>query len=163
MPKNQRNSDFKPLWGLKKKTLSNKSKEKRILETVNRMITRIQNDERKYLWRNTHTRPVSGYPMSSRKRWPPCVTSIKSTTLTWCAVQSLSLFRLTLTIQKTMGSWCSSDASDTSLSESVFSQNTDILRTLRPRRPYLDPFVGSFFVQISKPFLDLNTGESEVL
>jgi len=49
MPKNQQNSDFKTLWGLKKKPLSNKPKEKRILEMVNRMITRIQNDERKCL------------------------------------------------------------------------------------------------------------------
>ena len=49
MPKNQRNSDFKTLWGLTKKPLSDKPKEKRILETVNRMITRIRNDERKYL------------------------------------------------------------------------------------------------------------------
>ena len=49
MPNNQRNLDFKPLWGLKRKPLSNKSKEKRILETVNRMVSRIRNDERKYL------------------------------------------------------------------------------------------------------------------
>ena len=49
MPKDQQDSDFKPLWGLTKKPLSNKPKEKHILEMVNRMITRIQNDERKYL------------------------------------------------------------------------------------------------------------------
>ena len=45
----QQEPELKPLWGLAKKPLSNKSKEKRILETVNRMITRIQNDERKCL------------------------------------------------------------------------------------------------------------------
>ena len=49
MPKNQQEPELKPLWGLTKRPLSNKSKEKRILEMVNRMITRIQNDERKYL------------------------------------------------------------------------------------------------------------------
>ena len=49
MKNDQREPDTKPLWGLTKKPLSNKSKEKRILEMVNRMITRIQNDERKYL------------------------------------------------------------------------------------------------------------------
>ena len=49
MKNNQQEPELKPLWGLTKKPLSNKSKEKRILETVNRMITRIQNDERKCL------------------------------------------------------------------------------------------------------------------
>ena len=49
MQKDQQDSDFKTLWGLKRKPLSNKSKEKRILETVNRMVSRILNDERKYL------------------------------------------------------------------------------------------------------------------
>ena len=49
MKNNQQEPDTKPLWGLTKKPLSYKSKEKRILETVNRMITRIQNDERKCL------------------------------------------------------------------------------------------------------------------
>jgi hypothetical protein len=49
MKNDQQESELKPLWGLTNKPLSNKSKEKRILETVNRMITRIQNDERKCL------------------------------------------------------------------------------------------------------------------
>jgi hypothetical protein len=49
MKNEQSESDIKPLWGLKKKPLSNKPKEERILETVNRVITRIQNDERKCL------------------------------------------------------------------------------------------------------------------
>ena len=49
MKNDQQEPELKPLWGLKKKPLSNKSKEKRILEMVNRMTTRIQNDERKYL------------------------------------------------------------------------------------------------------------------
>ena len=144
MTKDQQEPELTPLWGLKKKPLSNKPKKKRILETVNRMVSRIQNDERKYLWRNTQTRPVSGYPMSSKTRWPPCVTNIKSTIQTWCVVQSLSSFRETLTIQKPMGSWCSSDASDKSLSWSVFPYHPDIPRTLHPRKPYLDFLVGFF-------------------
>ncbi len=45
----QKEPELTPLWGLKKKPLSNKPKKKRILETVNRMVSRIQNDERKYL------------------------------------------------------------------------------------------------------------------
>ena len=121
MKNDQQEPELKPLWGLTKKPLSNKSKEKRILEMVNRMISRIRNDERKYLWRNTQTKPVSGYQMSSKTRWLPSATSIKSTIQIWWDVQSLNSFRRTRTIQKTMGSWCSSDALDTSLSGSVFS------------------------------------------
>ena len=49
MKNDQQEPELKPLWGLTMKPLSNKSKEKRILETVNRMVSRIQNDERKYL------------------------------------------------------------------------------------------------------------------
>ena len=49
MKKKQQESDFKPLWGLKKKPSFNKPKEKRILETVNRMITRIQTEKEKCL------------------------------------------------------------------------------------------------------------------
>ena len=49
MKNDQQETQLKPLWGLTKRPLSNKSKEKRILEMVNRMITRIQNDERKCL------------------------------------------------------------------------------------------------------------------
>jgi hypothetical protein len=43
---NQSKSDIKPLWGLKSKPLTHKPKEERILDTVNRVISRIQNDER---------------------------------------------------------------------------------------------------------------------
>ena len=49
MKNDQQESDSKSLWGLKKKPLTNKPKEERILETVNRVIARIQNDERNYL------------------------------------------------------------------------------------------------------------------
>ena len=49
MKNDQQNSNDKTLLGLKKRTPTNKPKEKRILDTVNRMITRIQNDERNCL------------------------------------------------------------------------------------------------------------------
>ena len=49
MKNNQSKLDAKPLWGLKKIPLTNKPKEERILDTVTRIVTRIQNDERNYL------------------------------------------------------------------------------------------------------------------
>ena len=49
MNNDQQKPDTKTLWGLKMKPLSNKPKEERIMETVNRMIHRIQNDERNCL------------------------------------------------------------------------------------------------------------------
>jgi len=49
MEKHQQNSYFKPSWGLKRKPPTNKLKEERILEIVNRMISRIQNDKRNCL------------------------------------------------------------------------------------------------------------------
>jgi hypothetical protein len=45
MKNEQQEPELNPLWGLTKKPLSNKSKEKRILETVNRIVTRIRYDE----------------------------------------------------------------------------------------------------------------------
>ena len=49
MKKDQQNPNDKTLLGLKKRTPSNKPKEERILESINRMVSRIQNDERKCL------------------------------------------------------------------------------------------------------------------
>ena len=49
MKNDQQEPDSKYLWGLKKIPLTNKPKEERILETVNRVIARIQNEERNYL------------------------------------------------------------------------------------------------------------------
>ena len=49
MKKDELNPNDKTLLGLKKRTPSNKPKEERILETVNRLVSRIQNDERKCL------------------------------------------------------------------------------------------------------------------
>ena len=49
MNNDQQEPDLKSLWGLKKNPPTNKPKEERILDTVNRVIARIQNDERKHL------------------------------------------------------------------------------------------------------------------
>ena len=49
MQKKQQEPDFKPLWGLKRIPLTKKPKEERILETVNRMITRVQTTKEKCL------------------------------------------------------------------------------------------------------------------
>ena len=49
MNNDQQKPDTKTLWGLKMKHISNKLKEERIMETINRMIYRIQNDERNCL------------------------------------------------------------------------------------------------------------------
>ena len=49
MKKDHQKPNDKTLLGLKKRTPSNKPKEERILETVNRVIHQIQNDERKCL------------------------------------------------------------------------------------------------------------------
>ena len=62
MKNNQQEPDTRPLWRLKKLPLTNKPKEERILDTVNRVISRIQNDERNCLWPNTPTRPAWGCP-----------------------------------------------------------------------------------------------------
>jgi hypothetical protein len=49
MKNDQSKPDIKLLWSLTKKPLTHKLKEERILDTVNRVITRIQNDERNCL------------------------------------------------------------------------------------------------------------------
>ena len=49
MKSDQQEPDTKPLWGLKKIPLADVPKVERILDTVNRVITRIQNDERNCL------------------------------------------------------------------------------------------------------------------
>ena len=49
MKNDQSESDSETLCGLKSKHLTKKPKEERILETVNRVISRIQNDKRNCL------------------------------------------------------------------------------------------------------------------
>ena len=120
MKKDQQNSNDKTLLGLKKRTPSNKPKEERILETVNRLVSRIQNDERKCLWRNTPTRPAWECLKFSETQWPPSVRNIRSMNQTSWDVQSLSSFRPTLT---TRIMWTDSCLSD----QRVFTDTTRIL------------------------------------
>jgi hypothetical protein len=49
MKNNQSKPDIKTLWSLKKIPLTHKPKEERIMDTVDRVISRIQNDERNCL------------------------------------------------------------------------------------------------------------------
>ena len=77
MKNDQSKPDTKSIWGLKKIPLTHKPKEERILDTVNRVISRIQNDERNCLWPNIHIRPAWGCRWPSRKTWPPSVTDIE--------------------------------------------------------------------------------------
>ena len=49
MENQQQEPEVKPLWGLKRKPLTDKPKEERILETVNRIITRMQTEKEKCL------------------------------------------------------------------------------------------------------------------
>jgi len=49
MKNDHRKPDTRTLWDLKRALLTDKPKEERILDTVNRVISRIQNDERKCL------------------------------------------------------------------------------------------------------------------
>jgi len=48
MNNNQKTPNDRTLLGLRKRIPTIKSKEERILETVNRIISRIQNDQRNY-------------------------------------------------------------------------------------------------------------------
>ena len=93
MENQQQEPEFKPLWGLKKVPLTTKPKERRILETVNRMITRIQTEKERCLWENTPTRPAWECPYHWKKIWPLSVTSITSMNQTWWDVQSYGSWR----------------------------------------------------------------------
>ena len=92
MKNDQQEPDLKPLWGLRSKPLTDKPKEERILDTVNRVISRIQNDERNCSWRNTLTRLAYGCPLPSRKTWLKSVMSIRSMSQTWWDVRLHSSF-----------------------------------------------------------------------
>lgn len=64
MRNDQQEPTFKAPSGIKKKSLSDKPKEKRILEMITPIIARIQNDERNY--RPTrHTNIPPGLIMTS--------------------------------------------------------------------------------------------------
>ena len=90
MKNNQQDPDNRTLWGLETKPLTHKPKEERILDTVNRVISRIQNDERKYLWPNTPIRLAWGCRWPSRKTWPPSVTDTRLMSQTSWDVPSCS-------------------------------------------------------------------------
>ena len=93
MENQQQEPEFEPLWGLKRIPLTDKPKEERILEKVNRMITRIQTTKEKCLWSNTPTRPAWECRYPSRRTWLPSVMSITSMSLTWWGEQSYSSWR----------------------------------------------------------------------
>ena len=93
MENQQQEPEVRPLWGLKRIPLTDKPKGERILETVNRMITRIQTAKEKCLWSNTPTRPAWECRYPSKRIWLPSVTSITSTSLTWWDVQSYGSWR----------------------------------------------------------------------
>ena len=96
------------LLGLNKRTPSPKPKKERILETVNRIISRIQNDQRNYKWRNTLTRLAWECLKSWETQWPSYVKSIKLMNQTLWDVLLLSLFRRTLTPLILITDLCSS-------------------------------------------------------
>ena len=48
MKNDQQEPEFKSLWSMNKKPLSNKPKEERILEMITRIVAGIQNDERNW-------------------------------------------------------------------------------------------------------------------
>ena len=114
MKNNQQEPDTKTLWGLTKRPLTNKPKEDRILDTVNRVISKIQNDERNCLWLNTRTRPVWGCRWLSRMTWLQSVIVTKSMSQISWDMQLLKAYsRCNRTQTMNLASTCSSDASVT--------------------------------------------------
>jgi hypothetical protein len=98
------------LLGLKKRIPTIKPKKERILETVNRIVSRIQNDQRNYKWKNTLTRLAWECLKSWETPWPSFVRSIKSMNQTLWDVLLLSLFRRILTTRIMTTDLCSSDS-----------------------------------------------------
>ena len=109
MKNNHKTLNDRTLLGLKKRTPSPKPKKERILETVNRIISRIQNDQRNYKWRNTLTRLAWECLKSWETQWPSFVRSIKSMNQTLWDVLLLSSFRRTLTTRVMKTGLCLSD------------------------------------------------------
>ena len=123
MNHNHKKLNDRTLLGLKKRIPTIKSKEERILETVNRIVSRIRHDQRNYKWRNTHTRLAWECLKSCETQWPSFVRSNKSMNLILWDVLLLSLFRRTLT-RVTKTDLCSSDSiySRTSLGHYIFNK-----------------------------------------
>ena len=93
MKKKQEEPDLKPLWGLRGNPSVHKSKQKRIFETVNRLIHRIRTDERNIIWLNTSIKLAWECPYHWKKIWPLFVIDITSTSLTLWDVPLFSLLR----------------------------------------------------------------------
>ena len=108
MKNDQKILNDRTLLGLNKRTPSPKPKKERILETVNRIISRIQNDQRNYKWKNTLTRLAWECLKSWETQWPSYVKSIKLMNQTLWDVLLLSLFRRTLTPLILITDLCSS-------------------------------------------------------
>ena len=124
MNHNHKTLNDRTLLGLRKRIPSPKPKEERIIETVNRIVSRIQYDRRNYKWENTLTRLAWECLKSSETQWPSYVRSIKSMNQTLWDVLLLSLFRLILTIRIMTTDLCSSDSeySRTSLGHYIENQ-----------------------------------------
>ena len=110
MKNNQKTPNDRTLLGLRKRIPSPKPKKERILETVNRIVSRIQNDRRNYKWENTLTRLAWECLKSWETQWPSYVRSIKLMNQTLWDVLLLSLFRLTLTLRIIITDLCSSES-----------------------------------------------------
>ena len=111
------------LLGLKKRIPSPKPKKERILETVNRIVSRIQNDQRNYKWRNTLTRLAWECLKSWETQWPSFVRSIKSMNQTLWDVLLLSLFRVILTTRIMTTDLCLSDSEYSRISLGHYIEN----------------------------------------
>ena len=108
----QSEPDAKMLWGLKKIPLTDKPKEERMLDTMNRVISKIQNDERNCLWPNTLIKLACVCPRHLKKIWPLSALNIKSMNQTSWDVQLLSSLRKWTTHQNLTHGICSSDESE---------------------------------------------------
>ena len=108
MKNNHKTPNDRTLLGLRKRIPSPKPKKERILETVNRIVSRIQNDQRNYKWKNTHTRLAWECLKFWKTQWPSYVRSIRLMNQTLWDVLLLSLFRRTLILRIMTTDLCSS-------------------------------------------------------
>ena len=140
MKKKQQEPDLKPLWGLKENPSVHKSKQKRIFETVNRLIHRIRTDERNIIWSNTSIKLAWECPYHWKKIWPPFVIDITSTSLTLWDVPLFSLLRPCRKTQQRIQGIC--------FSEGILGHTTDIT----DQKTLISPWVRVFLRLIKKVF-----------
>ena len=138
MKKKQEEPDLKPLWGLKKDPSVHKSKQKRIFETVNRLIHRIRNDERNIIWSNTSIKLAWECPYHWKKIWPLSVIDITSTSLTLWDVPLFSLLRPCSRSHNRIHGIC--------FFEGILGNTTDITS----KKTSISPRVGVFFVSCKR-------------